>query len=117
MPRQGPRPHVWKVKGEIPHQQYCAWLQARAQASYRSESFELTFEQFQALWAEHWHQKGRQSQDYCLTRIDPDGAWCEGNVEAMPRLDHLRRQRQFKGLERKERQQWHEEHTIKNSLT
>jgi len=117
MPKTGTRPHVWKVKGEIPHQQYCAWLQARAQANYRGEHFLITFEEFQNLWGDLWHRKGRQSNDYCLTRIDPVGAWIVDNVEVMPRLDHLRRQRQFKRSDRKERQQWHDEHTTKNSLT
>lgn len=99
MPRTGARPHVWKVKGEIPHQQYCAFLQARAQASYRGESFELTFEQFQALWGDLWHKKGRGSADYCLTREDPEGSWTIDNVLAMPRIEHLRRQRLYKKLE------------------
>jgi hypothetical protein len=99
MPRTGTRPHVWKVQGEIPHQQYCAFLQARAQANFREECFELTFEQFQTLWQDHWHQKGRGSADYCLTREDPEGAWTIDNVIVMPRVDHLRRQRLYKKLE------------------
>jgi hypothetical protein len=96
MPRTGTRPHVWKVQGEIPHQQYCAWLQARAQANYRRECFQLTFEQFQRLWQKHWHQKGRGSDDYCLTREDPKGPWDIDNAICIPRVEHLRRQRLFK---------------------
>lgn len=96
MSRTGPRPHVWKVQGEQNHQQYRAWVQARAQANYRKEVFLLSFEDFQRLWQAHWHQKGRGRLDYCLTREDPDGAWELSNVECIPRVEHLRRQKYYK---------------------
>lgn len=96
MPRQGPRPHVWRVQGELNHEQYCAWLQARAQAQYRKEIFELTFEDFQLLWAGKWDQKGRGANNYCLTRKDPRLPWNIDNSICMNRKDHLRRQRLFK---------------------
>jgi hypothetical protein len=97
MSRTGPRPNAWKVKGEIPHQQYLAWLQTKAQANFRGEVFALTFEQFQQLWADNWHLKGRGKESYCLTREDPDGAWIIGNVMCIPRVEHLRRQKVYKG--------------------
>lgn len=106
MPRTGPRPHVWKIQGEIPHQQYCAWLQMKAQASYRGESWQLTFEDFQWLWQDHWHLKGRASNQYCLTRTDPKGAWHRNNVTCTLRLDHIRRQRLYKKLENQEKRKW-----------
>jgi hypothetical protein len=84
------------VQGEIPHAQYLAFLQMRAQANYRKEVFELTFEDFQTLWQENWYRKGRASEDYCLTREDPDGPWNRENAICIQRIDHLRRQRQFK---------------------
>lgn len=96
MPRTGPRPHCWKVQGEQNHQQYLAWLQMRAQANYRGEMFLLSFEDFQELWQGHWHQKGRGSGSYCLTRRDPDSDWHKDNVFCIPRLEHLRRQKLYK---------------------
>jgi len=114
MPRSGLRPHTWKVQGEIPHKQYCAFLQMRAQANFRKEVFALTFEDFQNLWGEYWYRKGRGSGDYCLTREDPDGDWCIGNVTCMPRVEHLRRQRLFKKLENQEKRKWQKELTIKD---
>ena len=96
MSRSGPRPHCWKVQGEIPHQQYLAWLQMKAQANYRGEVFALSFDEFQQLWLGRWDQKGRATTDYCLTREDPQGAWIWGNVICMPRLEHLRRQKFYK---------------------
>lgn len=96
MPRSGPRPHCWKVQGEIPHKQHLAWLQMRAQANYRGEIFALTFEEFQRLWLGNWDNKGRSNSSYCLTREDPDGAWIIGNVSCVPRIEHLRRQKFYK---------------------
>lgn len=89
MPRTGPRPHCWKVQGEIPHKQYLAFLQMRAQANYRKESFNLTFEDFQLLWRDKWDMKGRGVDDYCLTRKNADLAWDLSNAECIPRRQHL----------------------------
>ena len=96
MPRQGPRPHCWKVPGEVPHEQHIAWLRAKAQAVYRGEVWLLTFEEFQTVWLGYWQQRGRSSTSYCLTREDPDGAWAIGNVACIPRIEHLRRQKLYK---------------------
>lgn len=96
MSRSGPRPHCWKVQGEIPHAQYLSFLQMRAQANYRKESFELTFEDFQKLWMGKWERKGRGIDDYCLTRSNPDDAWNISNTLCIPRLEHLRRQKLYK---------------------
>lgn len=96
MPRPGPRPHCWKVQGEIPHQQYLAFLQMRAQANYRGEKFLLTFEDYQTLWQGHWDQKGRSNQSYCLSRIDPNGSWDLANTKCLPRIEHLQRQKLYK---------------------
>ena len=96
MSRSGPRPHTWKVQGAVPHAQYLAFLQMRAQANYRRETFELSFEDFQQLWRDKWDLKGRGSDDYCLTRDDPDGSWTIDNVSCIPRIDHLRRQKLYK---------------------
>lgn len=96
MSRTGIRPHTWKVQGDIPHRQYCCWLQMRAQAMYRGEEFLLTFEDFQRVWAGKWDSRGRGSDDYCLTREDPEGVWDSTNTVCVKRGEHLRRQRMFK---------------------
>jgi hypothetical protein len=77
------------VPGEIPHKQYLAWLQMKAQANYRKEIFQLTFEDFQQLWDAKWAFKGRGINNYCLSRKDPRTPWTITNVECIPRKQHL----------------------------
>jgi hypothetical protein len=92
MARTDLRPHTWKVQGEVPHEQYRCWIQHKNQANFRGEDYELTFEQYQDLWKYNWDMKGRSTHNYCLTRIDPEGAWTMDNVEVIDRIEHLRRQ-------------------------
>lgn len=94
--RKGPRPEVWKVKGEIPHHQWKTYMVAKAQASYRKEQFELSFEQYQKLWNGKWHLRGRDNHKLTLTRKDMLQPWCEDNCVVMTRLEHLSRQAQFR---------------------
>ena len=93
MPRTGPRPRAWKIQGEVPHQQHIAWHRMRAQAIYRKEPWDLSFEQFQQVWGEFWYRRGRGAEDYCLTRLDIDLAWSPDNIQCIQRIDHLRRHR------------------------
>lgn len=108
MPRTGSRPHMWKVQGELNHEQYLVWLQMKSQAMFRDEIFALTFEEFKILWKDNWHLKGRGKGNYCLTRDDPDGAWIWGNVVCIPREEHLRRQ----GLYKRNRNNGRKNHKI-----
>jgi len=96
MARNEPRPHLWKVQGEIPHSQHIAWLRTKAQANYRSETWLLTFEEFQRLWQPYWHLRGRAATDYVMSREDPEGAWVIGNVDVVQRIEYLKRQREYK---------------------
>jgi hypothetical protein len=98
MSKTGLRPHLWKVQGEIPHKQHLAWLRAKAQANYRGELWMLTFEEFQTLWMPYWERRGRGTEDFVMSREDPDGAWVLGNVSCVRRIDYLKRQREYKGL-------------------
>jgi hypothetical protein len=62
---------------------YIPWLKARAQANFRNEEWLLTFEDWFALWDGIWHQRGRDSDDLCLARMDMSGPWSVANVEIM----------------------------------
>lgn len=90
---RGPRPNAW-VTGpdELEHRKYRAFIQHRNQSNYRNEPWDLTFEQYKEIWAEHWFNRGRTKDCYCLTRIDYDLPWTLDNVEVVTRQAHNRRQ-------------------------
>jgi len=102
MPRTGPRPKAWKVQGEIQHTQHTAWHRQRSQAHYRKEEWLLPFEDFQLLWSDHWHLRGKSNTSYCMSRRDPTEPWQLGNAEVIPRIEHLKRVRQQKMETRRE---------------
>lgn len=89
----GPRPHTW-ITGpdQITHDQYRAFIQARNQANFRGETWEMEFDQYQQVWEGHWHQRGRMRDDVCLTRCDHQASWNPDNVEIITRGQHAMNQ-------------------------
>ena len=87
------RPHVW-ICGEDPykHQMYLPWLKAKAQADFRGEEWLLTFEDYFTVWNGKWEERGRDSDQLCMTRIDWTGAWSIDNVYTCTRKEHCGRQ-------------------------
>ena len=92
MSKYGPRPNAW-ITGTDPlvHEMYRTFVQARNQANFRGETWSLTFDDYQALWREHWQHKGRTVNDYCMARLDVELAWDLGNVEVLSRHEHFGR--------------------------
>lgn len=93
-------PNEW-LSGPCPetHDKYYAWLKHRAQARYRREEYDLTWEDWCELWTpELWPQRGKHRHSVCLQRIEIDGAWSLDNCEIVTRLEQLRRQREYKNL-------------------
>lgn len=90
--RSGPRPELWK-HGRDPQvrAQNLAFLRMRAQARFRGEAFELTFEDFQQLWQGHWHQRGRDRESTQLIRRDVRQPWNLANCELTNRGEFLDR--------------------------
>ena len=89
----GSRPHLWKYPDPTEHRQSLAFQRMRCQARYREEAWELTFEEFKLLWKDHWAARGRASNQYCLTRIDPSDAWRMDNIECLQRVEYLTKAR------------------------
>ena len=75
------------------HELFYAWHKHRAQCRFRKEPYELTFEDWQTIWAdpEEFAQRGRQRLSIILTRIDYEKSWTMDNVEKITRLEQLRR--------------------------
>ena len=87
------RPYMW-VSGPDPltHRQYRAWVQQRNQASWREETWTVTFEQYQQLWTDLWAQRGRLKTSYMMTRINSDLPWTVSNCCVITRQQHGQRQ-------------------------
>jgi multidrug efflux pump subunit AcrA (membrane-fusion protein) len=62
-----------------------------AQANYRQEGWQLEFDDFVNLWGRDWPNRGRLTDDLCMTRDDYDRPWALGNVTIVPRHEHVRR--------------------------
>ena len=93
-------PELW-ISGPDPvtHDIYYAWLKHKAQARFRNEEHDLTWEEWQAIWTpDNWAQRGRRATDLCLSRIDHLGPWTASNVQLVERKEHLKRQREFRGI-------------------
>ena len=88
----GTRPHQWKSGPDAEtHKIYYAWLQCKNQANYRSEGWDLTFDEWQQHWTGLWHRRGRTSQELCITRIDCSRPWSTDNVIIVTRRQHAQR--------------------------
>lgn len=89
---RGPNPNAW-ITGPNPitHQQYECYLKQKAQAQFRGESWQFDFESWRLVWAPHWHRRGRATDDLCMTRRDPRGAWRSDNVMLIERGEHAKR--------------------------
>lgn len=97
--KEGLYPDIWKSGPDpVDHRLYTDCQRARAQAKYRGEDWQITEEQYVALWRtnDNYLNKGRHKDAVCLTRIDPDSAWTIDNVEIIPRIVHFRGVNDFK---------------------
>lgn len=92
-------PNKW-ICGPDPltREKYYAFLKHRSQARFRGEDYALTWEDWQGLWSDDDFQcRGRRADDLCLSRIDHLGEWSLANVEVIPRLEHLKKERPRRG--------------------
>jgi hypothetical protein len=87
-------PELW-ITGPCPirRDKYYGWLKHRAQAKYRGEYYNLSWEAFEQLWFDDdmWFQRGRKVTDLCMSLIDFEQGWTDGNVEVITRLEQLRK--------------------------
>jgi hypothetical protein len=89
-----PRPHTWKYGAdEFRHSMHMPFLKSKAQAKFRNEEFNLTFDEFYDLWKDRWTQRGRNPDDYCMTRDDVEKPWQKNNILIISRNEQLIRSR------------------------
>jgi hypothetical protein len=77
-----------------------SWSRMKAQAKYRGETWDITWEEYQQLWDRKWHLRGTSKLSHVLTKRDQEGIWTVANVEIIPRLDQWRRQHKVRGQKR-----------------
>lgn len=91
MPRTS-NPDKWMVGPDpVKKKLHREFLVARCQATYRSESWNLSMAEFINMWLEDYQylKKGRSLDSLCMTRIDKTGAWEMGNVHIITRREHF----------------------------
>ncbi len=93
----GPRPHTW-VTGPDPvrHEQYNAWLKARAQANFRGEQYDISFQDWVDIWGTNWHRRGRSPDSLVLMRRRWQEPWTKKNAQLVDRPTFHQRQAKIK---------------------
>lgn len=101
---RGPRPHIW-ITGPDPerHRRFVAWARARAQAHYRGEIWQLTFEEWEEAWGDLWSRRGRGRDDLMLGRQDWHAPWRLNNVHVITRTEFFEKQSRRKQELREQR--------------
>lgn len=88
------RPQMWVIgsdAGSYKHSMYHPWQLSRAQANFRKEEWNLSFEEYYELWKDDWSNRGRLPENMCMTREDPEKAWDASNTVIVTRYEHLMR--------------------------
>ena len=83
--------HLLRFPG-IQAEQRMSWSRMKAQAKFRDEPWDLSWEDYNVIWDKKWHLRGTEKGSYVLTKIDQSAAWHKDNVEVIPRLEQWRRQ-------------------------
>jgi hypothetical protein len=73
-------PNHWKTGTDpIRRSKYYAYLKHKAQAKYRREDYELTWEEWEEFWEKDWDNRGRSLTSSILIRIDNTQSWSKSN--------------------------------------
>ena len=86
-------PSKW-ITGSDPltHDKYYAYLKHKAQARYRNEYHDLTWEQWESFWSHSdFLKRGRSGDSLCLAMIDQTQGWTYANCEVIRRKEQLQR--------------------------
>lgn len=67
------------------------YLMAKAQARFRDEPWELTFEDYYSHWRGNTHWRGRSEHSKSLTRINDRLPWRPDNIRLVSRRDAITR--------------------------
>jgi len=86
-------PHIWIVGPDpLKHEIHQNYLKAKAQAMFRKEGWKFTIDEFFSMWQNDWSNRGRGSDNVCMTRRDPNKPWSKENCYIITRREHLAEQ-------------------------
>ncbi len=86
-------PNNWITgPNELRREKYYAWMKHRAQATFRDEDYDLSFEDWEKFWPDDlFLRRGRTKKSLVLTRLNFDQGWCVANCEISDRSEAIRR--------------------------
>lgn len=87
----GPQPHLKQFPGILAVIRL-SWSRMKAQAKFRNEPWDLSWDDYLAIWEGRWHLRGVIKDSLCLTRRDWSKGWTRDNVEITTRNEHWSRQ-------------------------
>ena len=90
-----PRPDTWTFPyNEKMNQANLCYLRAKAQAKFRKEYWDLTFDDWWAKWeaSGQWENRGRNPTQYCMLQKDTDKGWTKDNAIVTSRTEHYNTQ-------------------------
>jgi len=86
----------------------------RCNAERRNHEWLLTFEQWWAVWeaSDHWHERGRRPDQYCMARDGDEGPYAMDNVSIITNRENRKRQKMVRSEAFKQEQSvrmtaWH----------
>lgn len=77
---------------DFTNQRRLAWIRSKCQAQYRQEQWNLSFDEFCAIWStpELFVQRGRGRNDLVLVRYHNNQAWSLANCRIITRHNQLK---------------------------
>ena len=81
-----------RIKDPLTHARNLAFVRSRAQAKFRGEDWDLTFDEFCHFWSTRqlWAKRGRRIDALILTRRDNEKAWNRNNCCIITRYNQLK---------------------------
>jgi hypothetical protein len=92
-------PNNW-ITGPDPlrREKYYAYLKHRAQAKFRNEHYELTWDDWETLWPDElFLRRGRRNKDLCIARLDRLDSWNTHNCTVCTMLEQKARRKEERG--------------------
>lgn len=71
------------------HRERLAYARAQAQARFRGEPWQFTWDTWWQLWEPWWQWRGMGADDYCMIREDHSEPWSPRNCWVVPRREYL----------------------------